>query len=295
MSGPRVNYAPAFATLLLIGSAVLSPMPGASASSITIKWAEPHDDKILSIESGPTKLFEKKLEGDSLKVDPEAMLGQETPQVAAIVSVEEFDELAIVVNLFRCSAPCDWRITFSALEERNSQSLNRICQSNPRPMDSQFKKYFFCRNAYQRYAAANDKCWDITLSALTGWFDAAYKLHELTLKDGIGFFARDLEVERVIDESLRECPKFEETVKRNKGYFKGMIRNLNVAILQQTQRVEKALAADKPAEARVLAESIVKQLDAAEPIRDAISSKDASFVESVVNRALVRDTQFILR
>ena len=290
MSGPRINYAPAFAALLLI--AILSPMPGASASSITIKWAEPHDDKILSIESGPTKLFEKKLEGDSVQVDTEAMLGQEIPHVAAIVSVEGFDELAIAVNLFRCSAPCNWRITFSALEDGTSMAVNRICQSNPKPMDSQFKKYFFCRKTFQRNIVANDKCWDITLSALTGWFDAAYKLHEMTLKDGIGFFARDADVEREIELSLEACPKFEETVKRNKGYFKGMIRNLNVAILQQAQRVEKALAADKPAEASGIAEEMLRQLDAIASVREIVSVKDADYVESIVNRALVRDTQF---
>jgi hypothetical protein len=282
--------------LFLIGLAFALWSNGAvQASSLTLKWADSFDDKPVFIEIGPARLFDGKLEGNNLVIDIDSLLDDGSSSVAAVVNVEGVDELAVAINLFKCAAPCKWNIVFAAFEERNSRSVNKICQQNPTSLDGQFKKYFFCRQAYRGFANAGGACWPEARNALTGWFDAAYKLHERTLKGGIGFIARDAEVETLIEDSLQTCPDFEKSVTRKKGYFRGMVQNLNVAILQQTQRVQQSLAADKPAEARDLAESIVKQLDAAKPIRDAVSSKDASFVESVVNRALVRDTQFILR
>ncbi len=297
MIARSVSRIAASLTILLSLGLALVPLLSQSvhASSITLKWADPFDDKVLFIEAGGTRLFEEKLAGDSLKVEAAKILQEGVPYTAAIVSLEGFDELAIGVNLFRCSVPCEFRITFAAFDPPHSRSVGKICQTNPKPVDSQFKKYFFCRAVVHRNSAANGGCWPETLSALTGWFEAAYKLHELTLRDGIGFVARDLEIEGLINELPKTCPQYKSTIKRNPGYFKGMIQNLDIAVLQQTQRVQQSLAADKPEEAKGLAEQIVQQLDAAEPIRNAISFKDAAFVESVVNRALVRDTQFILR
>jgi hypothetical protein len=269
----------------------------APISSITIKWADRLDDKTLTIESGATELFAKKLDGDDLRIYVESIISGQSAAgtVPATISVEDFDELAIGVNLFRCPTACAWRITFTEFEERNSQTVNKICQGDPKPLDAHFRKYFFCRDSYQRYVAGNHKCWDVTLTALTGWFEAAYRIHTLTLKDGIGFFARDTDVEQIVNESLAGCPTFEETVRRNKGYFKGMIRNLDIAVLQQTQRVERALRTDKPEDARIIAEEVVNQLELAEPVRDTIPAKDASYIESIINRALPRDSLFSLR
>ena len=73
-----------------------------------------------------------------------------------------------------------------------------------------------------------------------------------------------------------------------------MIQNLDIAVLQQTQRVQKSLAADKSVEARDLAEKIVQQLDAV-TVRDAISIRDAQYVEDIVNRSLAPGANFTLR
>lgn len=284
----------AFLTAPLFLAMIWSGQP-AQASSITLEWAETFNDKVLFIESSSgDRLFEEKLAGDKLKVDAGEMLREGVPFTAAVVGLEGMDELAIGVNLFVCSMSCDFRIAFAVLEARHSRSVTKICQANPKPIDSQFKKYFFCRDVFQRISA-NNKCWPETLSALTGWFEAAYKLHESTLRDGIGFVARDLEVESQINSSLESCPEFEKKVKRNPGYFRGMMKNLDVAILQQTQRVQRWLASDRPVEAHDLAANIILQLKEAEPIRDVVSSKEAIFVESVVNRALARNEQFVLR
>ena len=93
---------------------------------------------------------------------------------------------------------------------------------------------------------------------------------------------------------MQKCAEFEESVNRKKGYFKGMVQNLNVAVLQQAQRVERSLAADKPVEARDLAEKNVQQLDAV-TVRDAISIRDAQYVEDIVNRSLAPGANFTLR
>ena len=147
-----------FAILLLF---VLIPqlwiVPG-QASSITLEWADPFDDKVLFIEAGATKLFETKLEGDSLKVDADTMVQHGAPYTAATVGLEGIDDMAIVVNLFKCSAPCDFRISYAPLESSPARTVSRICKANPKPMDSQFKKYFFCRKVYQINSAANGKC-----------------------------------------------------------------------------------------------------------------------------------------
>ncbi|MDQ2633630.1 MAG: hypothetical protein M3Y78_07805 [Pseudomonadota bacterium] len=265
-------------------------------SSISIKWTDRHDDKTLTIESGADELFTKKLDGDSLRIPVDSMIDGRAGAgaVPATVSLEDFDELAIGVNLFRCATTCDWRITFTEFDERTSQTTMRTCQSDPKPLDGQYRKYFFCRDSYRKYVAANDKCWDISLTALTGWFESAYRMHTLTLKEGVGFFARDTEVEKLVLKSLADCTTFEQTVGRNRGYFKGMIDNLDIAVLQLTQRVERALRADQHDDARIIAEEVVNQLEGSGSLRDSIPAKDASYIESIINRARPHTTSFRL-
>ena len=284
-----------FAVLLLLGPAAVlwSSSPG-RASSITLKWADPYDGKPVFIEVGPDRLFDGKLEGNDLVIQTDPMLPEGGSSIPAILNVEGVDDLAVAINLFKCTASCNWRITFSAFDAGNSRSVNDICQTNPKSFDGLFKKYFFCRKTHADFVDADGACWNQTRYALTGWFDAAYKLHELTLKGGIGFIARDTEVEALVEDSLQKCAEFEESVNRKKGYFKGMVQNLNVAVLQQAQRVERSLAADKPVEARDLAEKIVQQLDAV-TVRDAISIRDAQYVEDIVNRSLAPGANFTLR
>ena len=200
----------AFFTMLLLGSAPVlwSSQSPVHASSITLKWADQFDDKpFCSSSPERTNSLKKNWRGTASRSMRTKWWKRECLNTAAIVSVEGFDELAIGVNLFNCSEPCDFRITFAALEARHSRSVSKICQTNPKPLDSQYKKYFFCRDVFHRNSAANDRCWPETLSALTGWFEAAYKLHELTLRDGIGFVARDLEIERLIHESLAKAAR----------------------------------------------------------------------------------------
>jgi len=264
------------------------------ASSITLKWADPFDGRPVFIEVGASRLFDGKLEGSDLVIDTDTMLADGSSNISAILNVEGIDDLAVAINLFKCTASCDWRITFTAFEVGNSLSVNSICQTNPRSFDGHLKKYFFCRKTHADFVDAGGVCWNQTRYALTGWFDAAYKLHELTLRGGIGFIARDTEVEALVEDSLKKCDDFEASVGRNDGYFRGMIQNLNVAILQQTQRVERSLAAENPAEARDLAEKIVQQLDAV-TVRNAISARDAKYVEGIVNRSLAPGTNFTLR
>lgn len=293
MNAGRTRRAISCATLIV--ATLLCSSNSGSASSITLKWADSFDDKPVFIEGGGgDRLFDGKLAGEDLVIETDTLLGDTGSNIAAMVNVEGLDDLAVGINLFKCAAQCKWRIVFSELVESNSKSVNKICQANPTSLDGQFRKYFFCRRAFRVAVGADGSCWRQARAALTGWFDAAYRLHELTLRGGIGFIARDTEVEELIKDSLQACSDFEASVGRRKGYFNGMVQNLNVAILQQTQRVERSLVAENVEEARGLAEKIVEQLDVV-TVRDAIPARDARYVEDILNRSLAPNRSFTLR
>ena len=279
-------------------AAAVSLLPSHAAaqiSTITLQWADSFDDKGISIEQGGGRLYDGKLEGSDHVIETDPLLSNENSSVAAMLNVEGIDDLSVGINLFKCAAPCKWRVVFAEFGEQNSRSVGSICQSNPRSLEGQFKKYFFCRKAHGSFVMAGGACWPEALKALTGWFDAAYKLHEGTLKGGIGFIARDVDVEATVRDALQTCSDLEASVGRRKGYFNGMIRNLDLAILQQTQRIEKALNSANPDDARIVAKQVVQNVEAVAPIRDSISFKDASYIESIINRALPSDTSFSLR
>jgi hypothetical protein len=265
------------------------------AQSITVEFAQPHEGKSLTIEKGLDQLFKASLQGKSLIIDSNAILPTDNPSMTVAVIIENFDELAIDINLFRCAKPCKWRLALTPLAMGNWATIQRICQNNPSSMNGRFEKYFFCRKAYHGSVAAGGTCWREAKAALSGWFDAAYNLHALTLKDGIGFVARDTTVEAEIEMALEQCEDLEESVRRNKGYFRGMINNLDKAILEQAQRVQRLETDNRETEARGFAEKMVEQLQSAAPLRDLVSARDTEYVESVLNHALGPGEFFRLR
>lgn len=132
------------------------------------------------------------------------------------------------------------------------------------------------------------------MTALTGWFEAAYKLNEQTRKNGIAFIARDREAEAYVNDGLLACRDFESKVRRKDGYFRSMMRNLDIAGLERTRQVERSLIEQQEEAARVLASQIVDSLERAQPLRTAIPSRDVGYVENVINRALSPKPAFTL-
>ncbi|MCX7305772.1 MAG: hypothetical protein NTV73_15790 [Hyphomicrobiales bacterium] len=284
------------ALLSLLMVVIMLQSSSARATSVTLKWASSFDDNPVSIDARGGTIYDGKLEGEKLVIETDPLLTDESPTVEATVNVVGIDDLSVGINLFKCASSCNWRIVFMEVEEPNSRLVGNICQANPKSLDGQFKKYFFCRKAYGIFFMAGGACWWEARNALTGWFDAAYKLHELTLRGGVGFIARDSEVEAKVKDSLKTCDAFEASLGRTSGYFNGMLRNLDIASLQQTQRVEKALNSNDGDGARIIAQDVVRQLDSSEPVRDAIPAKDAVYIEGVLNRALaVEKNPFSLR
>ena len=268
---------------------------GAHASQLVIEWTSSLEGIQLSIDAGLERLYSSPLQVEKLIIDPDAILGNRGSIVSALVSLENQDELAIGINLFNCGTACSWRLKFKPLQTgRNFRIVSKICQGSPKTVDAQMEKYLYCRMNYPNFAV-NDPCWPETLNTLTGWFEAAYKLKEITTKNGASFFARDDEVERKIIETLATCPDFEVTVRRSKGYFSGMISNLDIAVLQRAQFVQKRLDSNDSAGAIQAATELVKKLEEVAPIREKVSIRDSAFVEGVVRRSLSDKANFSLR
>lgn len=268
---------------------------GAHASQLVIEWASSLDGTQLSIDAGADRLYSSPLQGGKLIIDPDAILGGRGSVVSALVSLENQEELAIGINLFSCGTACSWRLKFKPLQTgRNFRLVSKICQGSAKTVDAQIEKYLYCRKNYPDYAS-NDPCWPEALNTLTGWFEAAYKLKEITTRDGASFFARDNEVERKVIDTLAACPDFEVNVRRGRGYFSGMINNLDIAVLQRAQFVQKKLNLNDSAGAFQAATELVKKLEEVAPIREKVSVRDTAFVEGVVRRSLSDRADFSLR
>jgi hypothetical protein len=265
----------------------------ANASSIEFGWDESYKDKQLLIESGFTTLYAADLSGDKLVVDTDEFLKDEVHREAT-VAIRDHDELSLRINLFPCSAGCRWSVRFSSPVVSGSTRVKTTCTSAPTGSEQTLKKYYFCRSTYKKYLASAGTCWPEAVSAVTGWFEAAYNLHLQTRQAGMSFFARDTDAEAYINDAMLACPDFESDTRRKTGYFRGMMKNLDVAVLQQAQRVQILIGQQRDREARLAAEKLMKEVTAVQPIRRAVPPRDAAFVESVINRALAPSDRFTL-
>lgn len=277
---PRMTVATATVILVV---ALSTP---ATAEGITITWHPEVDKTGYSLDAGATRLASGTLDGGKVVIDPKQLLAPHETERAVTLVVDGHDELAVGLNLFRCERDCDWPVRLVNGKPLNSEEVRKICLGTPRSMETRYEQYFFCRATYQENVRAHDPCWGITMSALTGWFDSAYKLHELSLRDGIAFFGRDREVEEAARTTLDTCKDFETRVRRKSGYFRGMMVNLDVAVLARARRIERLLAIDGPDAARPQAEALIETLDQAPPLRSAAEPHDAAYVENVLNNAI---------
>jgi len=257
----------------------------ARASSITLKFPDGLEDKEFSIESGAQVLADGKLDDELQTIEVDPLLDAEATRVAAKLTVAGHREFTLGINLFRCISGCRWRVVMSDLANPSSTMVGSICRQDQDTIEGLYEKYFFCRKAYMGHFAAGGLCWPEAKQALSGWFDAAYQLHTRTLKEGTAFVARDKAAEAYIRDAQLACLDFEGSV-RKAGYFAGMFRQLDRALLQATQRVEKLLQNKEDQAAKRWAESIVEEIGTEAGVRGSLPDVDISYVEAILNRAL---------
>lgn len=266
---------------------IYANLNASASSTIQITWNDDYKNKEIFIESGFSKIYSTRADTNPTIIDMDPLIIESAISTSATVKVDEDDNAFIDVNIFKCKQHCNWLISFKIPEKATSFEIRRICQSNLRTIDDSYEKYFYCRKIFFRDEAANSQCWKQTLVALSGWFDASYKLHERTLVDGVAFIARDREVESKVIEFLDKCPSFESSTGRKRAYFEGMIRNLDQAVLQRARRVKELLKQNETEAAKKAAQNLVEAIDKA-PVLPSAPRKDAIYVEDILKRALPR-------
>ena len=279
-------------SFMVLGCSFLLAL-NAQASSITLKFDDGLADQDFSIESGGEVLADGKLSDDTQTIDVDALLAKGSTRVPAKLTVDGHREFALGINLFRCETGCKWRVVMSDLASPNSNMVGSICRQDQDTIEGLYEKYFFCRGAYMGHFAAGGLCWPEAKQALSGWFDAAYQLHTRTLKDGTAFVARDKIAEAYVRDAQLACKDFEGSV-RKAGYFAGMFRQLDRALLQATQRVEKLLQHKEDEAAKRWAETIVQDIGTETGIRNSLPREDVIYVEAILNRALQANPKYTL-
>ena len=279
--------------LLMFLGCFFSLSLGTQASSITLKFHDELTDKEFSIESGVQVLADGKLGDDPQTIEVDPLLDKDATRVPAKLTIGGHREFALGINLFRCDAGCKWRVVMSDLASPNSSMVESICRQDQDTIEGLYEKYFFCRGAYMGHFAAGGICWPEAKQALSGWFDAAYQLHTKTLKEGTAFVARDKIAEAYVRDAQLACKDFEGSV-RKVGYFAGMFRQLDRALLQATQRVEKLLQRKDDQSAKRWAETIVQEIGTEKGIRDSLPKEEVNYVEAILNRTLQTDPKYTL-
>jgi hypothetical protein len=265
----------------------------AEASSITLKFHSQLSQKEFSIEKGLESLTGGTLDSNRHTIDISTLLTENATRVPARLAISGHKEFMLGINLYLCRPDCKWQVVITELPTTRSENVDAICKQPGETIEDLYKRYFFCRLAYMGHLAAGFTCWPTAKQALSGWFDAAYQLHIQTLREGSAFVARDTVAEAYVRDAQSACDGFEGSV-RKAGYFGGMVRELDRAMLQTTRLVERLLNNAQYDEAKRWAETMVQEIGSSRSIRDSIPNAEISYVEAILNRALLVEPRYTL-
>jgi hypothetical protein len=219
-----------------------------------------------------------------------AELGLEADEVVEplTITVGDVDGMALDVEMFSCQKACSWTVYLPALKTVDSTEVKSTCGKTPRNLPELYERFYFCRTAYEFYKQFGNSNWGVSKHALAGWFEAAYKLFERTHDDGLSFVPVEPGVITAIKSALVEFPNFESDVALPRGYFDGMLSNIERASLSKAQRLQRSLEAGNAAAAREIAESIIDDVTTSALDATDIPARDATYINSLVRQATGR-------